>query len=138
MKEVQWVSPETGESCLEYEGLLSVDQFVLLIYDGEVGYVLGVKPVPVSGAWEMVLLVRLSRSEASDLFLSGDTLVAWPADGLMQGGDPGPERSSMFVSEIAGRPSGLRIRYLERNQAERAGLVVQRQLAEAGLDEEPE
>jgi hypothetical protein len=117
---------------------LLVDQGALLIYDGRVGYFLTVKPEPADGGWEMVLLIRLSRAEANDLFLAGDKLVAWPVGGLVDGGDPGPERSSMFVSEIAGRPSGLRIRYAERGQVERAVVVMRSQLAEAGLEEEAE
>jgi hypothetical protein len=103
-----------------------------------VGYVLAVKPEQVNGGWEMVLLISLSRAEANDLFLAGDRLVAWPGEGLIEGGDPGPERSSMFVSEMARRPSGLRIRYAEPGQVERAAAVIRSQLAEAGLEEELE
>lgn len=85
----------------------------------------------------MVLHVRLSRGEASDLFLAGDAMVAWPP-GRVEGEDPGLERSSMFLSEIAARPAGLRICYPERLQAERAATVVRARLSEAGLGEERE
>lgn len=100
------------------------------------GYSLTIEPEPASGAWEMVLSVRLTRAETSDLFLTGDTMVSWPLEGLVQGGDPGPERSNMFVSEIAARPKGLRIRYAERGQAEKAAISVRARLVGAGFEEE--
>ena len=84
----------------------------------------------------MVLSIVLSRAEANDLFLAGDTMVAWPVEDLVEGGDLGPERGGMFISEIAARPSGLRIRYSERGQVERAVVSVKARLAEAGLGEE--
>jgi hypothetical protein len=103
-----------------------------------VGYSLTIEPEPISGRWEMVLLIRLSRAEATELFLAGDTMVTWPIEGLVEGGDPGPERNSMFVSEIAARPTGLRIRYGEPSQVERAVVAVRARLAGACLGEEQE
>jgi len=103
-----------------------------------VGYSLTIEPEPISGGWEMVLSIRLSRAETNALFLAGDIMVTWPIEGLAQGGDPSPERSGMFVSEIAARPTGLRIRYAEPSQVEQAVLAVRARLAEAGLGEEQE
>lgn len=100
------------------------------------GYSLTIEPETASGAWEMILLVRLTRAETSSLFIAGDILVSWPVDGLLPSGDPGPERSGMFVSEMAARPEGLRIRYAERGQAERAATSVRGRLVAAGLEEE--
>ena len=101
------------------------------------GYSLTIEPDLNSGDWDMVLHVRLSREEASDLFLAGDAMVAWPS-GRVEGEDPGLERSSMFLSEIAARSAGLRIHYPDRFQVERAAIVVRARLSEAGLGEELE
>jgi hypothetical protein len=101
-----------------------------------VGYSLLIEPEPATGTWDVVLLVRLTRAETSGLFLAGDTMVSWPVEGLVHGGDPGLERSGMFVSEMAARPQGLRIRYVERMQAEEAASLVRARLAGSGLEEE--
>jgi hypothetical protein len=101
-----------------------------------VGYSLKIESEQVGGWWEMVLSICLSRAEANDLFLAGDAMVTWPIDGLVEGGDIGPERSGMFISEIATRSRGLRIRYSERTQVERAVVSVKARLAEVGLGEE--
>jgi hypothetical protein len=114
----------------------SVDQLGLLIYDGRVGFSLKIEAEPLSSGWQMVLRIRLSRAEANDLFLAGDTMVTWPTEGLVQGGDLGLERSGMFVSEIAALSAGLRISYAERGQAERAVDAVRTRLAGAGLGQE--
>ena len=87
----------------------------------------------------MVLVkVSLSRVESNQLFLSGDSMVSWPAEGMRASGtgDPRLERSGMFVSEIAARPSGLEIRYGEQAQAERASTLIRMQLAQIGIEEE--
>jgi hypothetical protein len=47
-----------------------------------------------------------------------------------------PERSSIFVSEIAALPSGLAILYGNQADAERAAALVQAQFAQAGIDKE--
>lgn len=86
--------------------------------------------------WAVVVRVVLSRAESNDLFLSGDSMVSWPAEGLEPTDDPRLERSSMFVSEIAARPEGLRIQYLGREQAERAATVLRTQLGQVGIKEE--
>ncbi len=115
---------------------LVVDQGHRLIYDGPVGYSLTIEPEPATGAWEVILMVRLTRTETNELFFSGDVMVSWPMEGLMSAGDPGLERWGMFVSEMAARPQGLRIQYAERTQAEVAANSVHARLAEFGLEEE--
>lgn len=82
--------------------------------------------------------VSLSRVESNDLFLSGDAMVSWPAEGLqLDAGEDAPlERTAMFVSEVAARPLGLGIRYKERVQAERAASVLRIQLDQIGIKQE--
>jgi len=52
--------------------------------------------------------VRLSGRETSRLFLSGDTLIQLPLDGVLtaQEGSPIP-RTSIFLSELVGLADGL-------------------------------
>jgi hypothetical protein len=82
--------------------------------------------------------VALSRAESNELFLSGDSMVSWPVEGLETGGsmDPRLERSGMFVSEMAARPSGLGIRYHGQAVAERAATLFRIQFAQIGIKEE--
>lgn len=100
------------------------------------GYGVVITPEPESGSWSLVLRVNLTRAESNDLFLCGDSMLAWPADGLEQSVDSKLERSGMFISEVAARPSGLGIRYFRREQAERAAALLRMQLANAGIEEE--
>jgi len=101
-----------------------------------VGYSLTIEPAQATGAWDVIVLVRLTRPETNELFFAGDIMVSWPIEGLILAGDPGLERCSMFVSEMAARAQGLRIRYADRIQAEAAAESVRRRLAEFGLEEE--
>jgi hypothetical protein len=82
--------------------------------------------------------VNLTRAESNDIFLSGDAMVSWPTEGLRPTGeaDFGPERSGMFISEMAARPEGLKISYEERGQAERALALLRVQFAQTGIEEE--
>ncbi|MBN1320184.1 MAG: hypothetical protein JXA87_04995 [Thermoleophilia bacterium] len=89
-----------------------------------------------SDSWIVVLQATLTRAESNELFLSGDSMVSWPVEGVEPTDDPRLERSSMFVSEVAARPGGLRIRYRERAQAERAATVLRIQLGQIGIKEE--
>jgi hypothetical protein len=107
-----------------------------VLYDGAMGYSTTIVSEPESGTWAVVVRAKLSRSESNDLFLSGDSMVAWPVDGLEIHEDPGLERSSMFVSEVAARPEGLRLRYRQQAQAERAASVLRIQFGQIGIAEE--
>lgn len=86
----------------------------------------------------VMLRVNLTRAESNELFLAGDAMVSWPMDGLQSNatGDARLERTGMFVSEVAGRPFGMGIRYLEQNQAERAAALLRVQFEQIGIKEE--
>lgn len=107
-----------------------------VLYDGAMGYTTVIEAEPGSGGWAVILRAVLTRAESNELFLSGDSMVSWPVDGLESTDDLRLERSSMFVSEIAARPAGLRIRYRERSQAEQAAAVLRLQLGQIGIEEE--
>ncbi len=100
------------------------------------GYCLTIEPEQATGAWEVIVLVRLTRAETNELFFAGDIMVSWPMEGLILTGDPGFERCSMFVSEMAARAQGLTIRYADRTRAQEAAESVRRRLVEFGLEEE--
>ncbi|OFV83220.1 MAG: hypothetical protein A2W26_13095 [Acidobacteria bacterium RBG_16_64_8] len=106
------------------------------------GFRVTVTPEPGSELWSLTLGVDLSRTESNALFLCGDSILAWPTEGLapgpQQNGVPGLERTGMFVSEVAARASGLRILYCQRAQAERAAAQLRAQLASVEIREETE
>jgi hypothetical protein len=82
--------------------------------------------------------VNLDRAETNELFLSGDSMLSWPVEGLLpaSGDEPIPERSGMFVSEIAAQSGGLVICYSGQAYAERAVALLRVQLAQAGIKQE--
>jgi hypothetical protein len=88
--------------------------------------------------WKVSVRVSLSRAETNDLFLSGDSMLSWPTEGLlaMSGDGSIPERSGMFVSEVAAQPGGLVICYAGQAHAERTLGLLQAQFAHAGIKEE--
>jgi hypothetical protein len=106
-----------------------------LLYDGGMGYVVAIAPEPGSDSWTVVLKVKLSRAESNDLFLRGDSMVSWPAEGLEPAGEPKFERTGLFVSEVSARPLGLMIRYREEAQAARAAALLRMQFAQMGIKE---
>jgi hypothetical protein len=85
------------------------------------------------GDYVVSVVMRLSRQESSDLFLSGDFMITWPDEGLQSDGDPFLERTSMFVSEAASRADGFRLRYDTKDQAERVAYLLRKQLAVVGI-----
>lgn len=110
----------------------------LVLYDGVVGFCTDISRESASGAWTVLVKVNLTRAESNELFLSGDSMLSWPVDGLLPASSdsPMPERSGMFISEIAAHADGLRIRYRERSQAEHTAAVLQMQLVQLGIGEE--
>ena len=76
--------------------------------------------------------------ETNQVFLSGDSMVSWPVDGLQAagGGDPRLERTGMFVSEVGAKPAGLGIRYRSEADAQRAATLLRLQFAQIGIAEE--
>jgi hypothetical protein len=86
---------------------------------------LRVNTEPSGDAWLVHVHVTLDRRETSELFLQGDRLVSWPTEGMVSSLRSGPlERSSMFLSEIVARPSGLRLEYESEELADRAAKVL--------------
>jgi hypothetical protein len=88
--------------------------------------------------WAVSVKVNLSRAETNELFLSGDSMLSWPVDGLLPtpGDDSKPERSGMFVSEVAAQPLGLVICYQDQAQAERTAALLRTQFDQIGIKEE--
>ena len=93
------------------------------------GYRLNISPEQGGDSWTLHVTVGLDRVESNELFLSGDRMVSWPIDGLEERAAPGLERSSMFISEVASRAEGIRLRYLQFDQAKRAEGLLRTQLA---------
>jgi hypothetical protein len=73
--------------------------------------------------------VRLSSREMNRLFLSGDTLVQLPIDGLTASADQSPiPRTSIFLSELAGSKDGLSRAFVDPGSAEAFAAAVRDQL----------
>lgn len=98
------------------------------------GFDLGIQTEP--GHFTVALTVSLTRDESSHLFLSGDSLLAWPEEDIHREGDVAVERRSMFVSEVAAKPAGLRLCYSKLEHAERAEKLLRLQLENIGLKQE--
>ena len=76
--------------------------------------------------------VRLSGRETSRLFVSGDTLLQLPLEGALPDGDGSPvPRTSIFLSELAGRRDGLARTFAEAAHAEAFAAAVRAQLETA-------
>jgi len=71
--------------------------------------------------------VRLSGRETSRLFVSGDTLLQLPLDGALADGSPVP-RTSIFLSELAGRHDGLTRTFADETYANAFAAAVRTQL----------
>lgn len=76
--------------------------------------------------------VRLSGRETSRLFVSGDTLVQLPLDGALLDDDASPvPRTSIFLSELAGRRDGVSRTFADAVAAQAFATVVRTQLETA-------
>ncbi len=102
------------------------------------GYSTAINQEPGSQGWTVSVRINLSRAETNELFLSGDSMMSWPTEGLLptSGNEAIPERSGMFVSEVAAQPTGLVICYADQTSAERTLALLRAQLAQAGINEE--
>lgn len=109
-----------------------------MLYDGAMGYSTVISHESGPDRWTVAVKVSLSRAETNDLFLSGDSMLSWPADGLVHtsADEPMPERSSIFVSEIVALPAGLAISYENKDLAERTAKLLKAQFAQVGIEEE--
>ena len=73
--------------------------------------------------------VRLSGRETSRLFVSGDTLIQLPLDGALPDADASPvPRTSIFLSELAGRRDGLIRTFADPADAQAFAAAVRAQL----------
>jgi len=76
--------------------------------------------------------VRLSGRETSRLFVSGDTLVQLPLDGALPDADGSPvPRTSMFLSELAGKRDGLTRTFSDAAASQAFAAAVRAQLETA-------
>ncbi len=76
--------------------------------------------------------VRLSPRELNRLFLSGDTLIQLPLEGIIDepGNAPIP-RMSMFLSEIAGSSDGFSRTFADASSADSFARTVREQVSTA-------
>ena len=86
--------------------------------------------------WVLELAVSLTRTESAEVFVSGDTLLQWPEEGLRSVSNLPLERTTMFISEAAARTEGVRLEYATEKQAASAAAMLRRELEEAGIQEE--
>jgi hypothetical protein len=76
--------------------------------------------------------VRLSGRETSRLFVSGDVLVQLPLEGAFPDPDGSPvPRTSIFLSELAGRRDGISRTFGAGEDAEAFAAAVRSQLETA-------
>jgi hypothetical protein len=76
--------------------------------------------------------VRLSGRESSRLFVNGDTLLQLPLEGALPDPDGSPvPRSSIFLSELAGRRDGLIRTFTDAAAAQAFAAAVHTQLETA-------
>ena len=78
------------------------------------------------------VLLRLSGRETSRLFVSGDVLIQLPLDGALPDPDGSPvPRTSIFLSELAGRRDGLSRTFTDGGAADAFAAAVRAQLETA-------
>jgi hypothetical protein len=76
--------------------------------------------------------IRLSARETSRLFVSGDALLQLPLEGALPDGAGSPvARTSIFLSELAGRRDGLTRTFADAAPAEAFAATVRAQLETA-------
>jgi hypothetical protein len=76
--------------------------------------------------------VRLSGRETSRLFVSGDVLVQLPLEGALPDADGSPvPRTSIFLSDLAGRRDGLSRSFDDGAHADAFAAAVRAQLETA-------
>lgn len=102
------------------------------LYHGHMGTRLAIDSGS-NNVFAVVLTLTLTRKESMDLFLSGDSMISWPGEGLCPVAESGLERTAMFVSEVAARSEALRLAYDTRAGAERAAALLRMQLEHIGI-----
>jgi hypothetical protein len=84
---------------------------------------------PLAEGVNVRVAVRLSSREMNRLFLSGDTLVQLPTEGLSSSTETGPiPRTSIFLSELAGSRDGISRAFVDPASAEAFAAAVRGQL----------
>ncbi len=79
--------------------------------------------------------VRLSGREANRLFLSGDSLIQLPMEGVLPDAEKAPiPRMTIFLSELAGTRDGLTLTFADDATAESSGASIRAQI-ETALEE---
>jgi hypothetical protein len=78
------------------------------------------------------VLVRLAPRETNRLFLSGDTLIQLPLDGVVAQPETAPiTRTSIFLSELAGSHEGFTRTFVDEAHADAFAAVVRTQIESA-------
>ncbi len=78
------------------------------------------------------VLVRLSSRETNRLFLSGDTLIQLPLDGIAAYPEGAPiPRTSIFLSELAGSHEGFTRTFVDEERADSFARVLRSQIESA-------
>jgi hypothetical protein len=78
------------------------------------------------------VLVRLTPRETNRLFLSGDTLIQLPLDGVVAQPETAPiARTSIFLSELAGSNEGFTRTFVDEARADAFAAAVRTQIESA-------
>jgi hypothetical protein len=86
----------------------------------------------VAEGFAVTVHVRLTPRETNRLFLSGDTLILLPTEGIVAAAAASPiTRTSIFLSEIAGAKDGLQRSFADQPTAEHFAADVRTQLEKA-------
>lgn len=76
--------------------------------------------------------VRLTPRELNRLYLSGDTLIQLPLDGIADESSSAPiARTSIFLSELAGNQAGFTRLFIDAVHAEAFATSVSKQVPSA-------
>lgn len=78
------------------------------------------------------VVVRLAPRELNRLYLSGDTLIQLPIDGIADESSGAPiPRTSIFLSELAGAQSGFGRVFVDQTSADAFAASLRTQLTTA-------
>ena len=76
--------------------------------------------------------LRLTPRELNRLYLSGDTLIQLPVDGIADESSGAPiSRTSIFLSELAGNQSGFTRLFVDATHADAFSASVNKQVSSA-------
>lgn len=96
------------------------------------GVEIDISSEPVAAGVAVHVHVRLTPRELNRLYLSGDTLVQLPADGIADESSGTPiARTSIFLSELAGSQAGFTRLFVDAPRAEAFATSVSTQVSSA-------